>query len=121
MTLVGWGAHTRTLMSAAMLAEKELGVSCEVIDLRTLSPWDKDIIMNSVKKTGRLIVSHEAPITSGFGAEISTAIQESCFLHLEAPIKRVCGYDTPFPHMHEVLYYPDMYKVFEAIKETANY
>ena len=108
-------------MSAAMLAEKELGISVEVIDLRTLIPWDVDIVKESVTKTGRLIVSHEAPITSGFGAEVCSKIQELCFLHLEAPIKRVCGYDTPFPHIQEVFYYPDMYKVFEAIKSTINY
>jgi len=107
-------------MSAALLAEKE-GISCEVIDLRTLSPFDVKIIMESVKKTGRLIVSHEAPITCGFGAEICSKIQEVCFLNLEAPIKRVCGYDTPFPHIQEVFYYPDMYKVLEAIKATVNY
>jgi len=108
-------------MSAALLAEKEFGITVEVIDLRTLLPWDVEIVKNSVKKTGRLIVSHEAPITSGFGAEICSKMQELCFLNLEAPIKRVCGYDTPFPHIQEIFYYPDMYKVYEAIKETIKY
>jgi len=108
-------------MSAAIMAEKELGITCEVIDLKTLNPWDMEIIKSSVIKTGAMIVSHEAPITSGFGAEIVATIAEECFLHLEAPIKRVCGYDTPFPHIGEVFYYPDMYKVFEAIKQTVDY
>ena len=108
-------------MSAAILAEKELGITCEVIDLRTLLPWDVNMVRDSVKKTGRLVVSHEAPITCGFGAEVSSKIQELCFLNLEAPIKRVCGYDTPFPHIQEKFYYPDMYKVLEGIKETINY
>jgi 2-oxoisovalerate dehydrogenase E1 component beta subunit len=102
------------------MAENE-GISCEVIDLRTILPWDYDIVRNSVKKTGRAIVSHEAPLTSGFGAEISAKIVEDCFLYLEAPIKRVCGYDTPFPHISEPLYYPDRFKVFEAIKESFHY
>jgi 2-oxoisovalerate dehydrogenase E1 component beta subunit len=108
-------------MSAALMAEEELGVSCEVIDLRTIYPWDREIIMDSVKKTGRAIVSHEAPITCGFGAEIASSIQEDCFLHLEAPIKRVCGYDTPFPCVSEPLYYPDRFKVFEAIRTITSY
>jgi 2-oxoisovalerate dehydrogenase E1 component beta subunit len=102
------------------MAEKE-GISCEVIDLRTIIPWDCEMVRNSVKKTGRVIVSHEAPLTSGFGAEISAKITEDCFLYLEAPIKRVCGYDTPFPHVGEAFYYPDRFKVFEAIKETFHY
>ncbi len=70
----------------------------------------------SVKKTGRLVITHEAPRTSGFGAEISSAIQERCFLHLEAPITRVTGYDTPFPLSHEKFYLPDALKNFDAIK-----
>ncbi len=69
-----------------------------------------------MKKTGRLVITHEAPRTSGFGAEISSAIQERCFLHLEAPITRVTGYDTPFPLSHEKFYLPDALKNFDAIK-----
>ncbi|KAJ8770108.1 hypothetical protein K2173_011203 [Erythroxylum novogranatense] len=76
-------------------AEKE-GISCELIDLKTLIPWDKETVEASVKKTGRLLVSHEAPVTGGFGAEISASIVERCFLRLEAPVARVCGLDTPF-------------------------
>lgn len=118
--MIGWGAHVRVLQSAAVMAEKE-GINCEVVDLRTIIPWDIEMVRNSVKKTGRVIVSHEAPLTCGFGAEISAKIVEDCFLHLEAPIKRVCGYDTPFPHVTELFYYPDRFKVFDAIKETFHY
>ena len=110
----------RVLQSAAIMAEKD-GISCEIIDLRTVYPWDYEIVRNSVKKTGKVIVSHEAPLTCGLGAEISAKIVEDCFLYLNAPIKRVCGYDTPFNHIFEPLYYPDRYKVYEAIKETMLY
>jgi len=103
------------------MAKEKLGVNCEVIDLRKVLPWDYDIVRNSVRKTGRMIVSHEAPITCGVGAEISAKIQEDCFLHLEAPITRVAGYDTPFPHTSESIYYPGRFKVFEAIKKVINY
>lgn len=103
------------------MAEEALGITCEVVDLRTVYPYDFEIIRKSVQKTGKVIVSHEAPVTSGMGAEIAAKIQEQCFLNLEAPIGRVCGYDTPFPHATEPLYYPDRFKIFEAIKDTINY
>jgi 2-oxoisovalerate dehydrogenase E1 component beta subunit len=117
VTLIGWGSHTRVLQSAASMAKQQLNIDCEVIDLRTVYPWDRETVINSVKKTGRAIVSHEAPISSGLGAEVAALIQEKCFFHLEAPIKRVCGYDTPFPHLQEPLYYPNRYKVFDAIEQ----
>lgn len=119
--MIGWGSQLRVIQSAARMAEEELGVTCEVIDLKTVYPYDFEIIRKSVTKTGRALISHEAPITAGLGAEISARIQEQCFLHLEAPVRRVCGYDTPFPHTQEALYYPDRFKIFEAIKETINY
>jgi 2-oxoisovalerate dehydrogenase E1 component beta subunit len=86
-------------------AEK-LGISCELIDLRTLLPWDQDTVMASVLKTGRVVITHEAPVTGGFAGEIATSIQENCFLSLEAPIRRVCGYDTPFPLIFEKVRVP---------------
>ena len=104
-----------------MMAEEALGITCEIIDLRTVYPYDFDIIKKSVLKTGKAIVSHEAPLTCGMGAELAARISEECFLNLEAPVKRVCGYDTPFPHTHESLYYPDRFKIFDAIKEAINY
>jgi len=120
VTVVGYGAQLRILEHAVHLAEEE-GISCELIDLRTILPWDFETVEKSVKKTGRLVISHEAPVTGGFGAEISARIQEKCFLHLEAPIKRVCGYDTPFPLAFEKLYVPDVYKNLDAIKKLAEY
>jgi 2-oxoisovalerate dehydrogenase E1 component beta subunit len=120
VTLVGWGGQMSVLKKATDLAA-ELGISVELIDLRTLLPWDIETVVNSVLKTGRLVVSHEAPKTSGFGAEILTTISEECFLSLEAPPARVTGYDTPFPLSLEKLYVPDELKVLECIKETVNF
>eukprot|EP01119_Soliformovum_irregulare_P001619 TRINITY_DN11345_c0_g1_i1.p1 TRINITY_DN11345_c0_g1~~TRINITY_DN11345_c0_g1_i1.p1 ORF type:complete len:382 (-),score=84.85 TRINITY_DN11345_c0_g1_i1:71-1216(-) len=121
ITIVGWGAQTLILQKACEMAEEKLKVSCELIDLQTLAPWDVDTVVKSVKKTGRLVVSHEAPKTGGFAAEISATIQEKCFLHLQSPILRVCGYDTPFPLIFEHFYYPDALKNFEAIKHSIGY
>ncbi|KAH9381524.1 hypothetical protein HPB48_005501 [Haemaphysalis longicornis] len=75
----------------------------------------------SVRKTGRLLVAHEAPLTAGLGAEIAAAIQEECFLSLEAPVQRVTGFDTPFPHIFEPFYLPDKWRCFDAIKKMMNY
>ena len=85
ITLLGWGAQMIQLDMAADLAA-EVGISCEVVDLRTLLPWDRETVAASVTKTGRLLVSHEAPLTGGFAGEIAATIQELCFLSLEAPI-----------------------------------
>ena len=120
ITLLAWGAQMEVLNEAAQMAEKE-GVDCEIIDLRSILPWDVDTVVDSVKKTGRLLVSHEAPVTNGFGAEISATVQEQAFLYLEAPVARVCGMDVPYPLSHEVEYHPDATKVFEAIKATLHY
>ena len=105
----------------AVARAEEIGISCEIIDLRTLLPLDKETVVNSIKKTGKCIVTHEAPVTCGYGAEISSTIQERAFDYLEAPVRRVCGYDTPFPLVFEPIYMPDNRKIFEAIKETVNY
>lgn len=88
------------LLHAAQMAEKE-NINVEVIDLQTIVPWDIETVVTSVKKTGRLLVTHEAQQTMGFAAEIATTVQEKCFFNLEAPIKRVTGYDTPFPLAYE--------------------
>ena len=120
VTLVGWGTQVGVLLRAAELAALS-GVSAEVIDLRTILPWDEDTVIASVKKTGRCIVSHEAPLTSGFGAEVAAVVSEACFLHLEAPVTRVTGYDTPFSLAHEAAYMPDAQKVLEAIKRVLVY
>jgi len=120
ITIISYGTQLRYARMAATMAEKE-GISCEIIDLRTIIPWDQETVLNSVKKTGRCLVTHEAPITCGFGAELTSKIQEKAFLHLEAPVKRVCGYDTPFPLAFEPFYMPDRFKILEGIKETVKY
>jgi 2-oxoisovalerate dehydrogenase E1 component beta subunit len=121
VTLIGWGAQTHQNLAAALEVEKLGKGSVEVIDLRTLNPLDIDTLQASVEKTGRCVIAHEAPITQGFGAELAALLQEKCFLHLEAPIYRVAGLDTPFPHTLEELYMPDAPKVERALTKTLNY
>ncbi|KAL4423502.1 hypothetical protein ABPG77_003635 [Micractinium sp. CCAP 211/92] len=118
ITLVGWGQQVKVLELAAREVQERDGISCEVLDLRTLLPWDADSVEASVRKTGRLLVSHEAPVTSGFGAEVVSTIADRCFWSLEAPPARVCGYDTPFPLVFEPLYLPTARRVAEAIRRT---
>ncbi|MDO6776388.1 transketolase C-terminal domain-containing protein [Shewanella sp. 3_MG-2023] len=120
ITLLGWGAQMEILEKAALMAEKE-GISSEIIDLRTLAPWDIETVAASVKKTGRLLINHEAPLTGGFAGEIAATIQQECFLSLESPISRVCGLDTPYPLILEKEYMPDELKSFEAIKASVNF
>ena len=91
-------------------------MDAEVIDLRSLVPLDVDTICSSVKKTGRCVVAHEATRFSGFGAEILAVIQEECFWDLEAPIQRVTGWDTPYPHAFEWEYFPGQARVATALK-----
>ena len=120
ITLLAWGAQMEILQKAADLAVSD-GISCEVIDLRSILPWDIETIANSVVKTGRLLVTQEAPLTAGFASEIAATIQEECFLHLESPIERVCGLDTPYPLALEKEYVSDHLKIYEAIKRSINY
>jgi len=120
ITMVGYGAQVHVMADACKLAAAE-GISCELIDLQTILPWDRQAVCDSVVKTGRLLISHEAPITGGFGAEISAYVQENCFLNLEAPVHRVCGADTPFPLAHERYYVPNHLKVLEGIKTTVGF
>ncbi|MBW8636935.1 alpha-ketoacid dehydrogenase subunit beta [Hoeflea sp. WL0058] len=101
-TIVTYG----TMCFVAEAAVSETGIDAEIIDLRTLLPLDIDTIANSVRKTGRCMILHEATRTSGFGAELSAQIQEECFYNLEAPIVRVTGWDTPYPHAQEWQYFP---------------
>ena len=121
VTIVGWGGHLRVLEAACDMALDKYGVKCELIDLQTILPWDVDCVTQSVMKTGKLIVSHEAPITCGFGAEVVATVQERCFLSLESPIQRVCGYDTPFPLVFEKYYIPDALKNLEAIRHVTDF
>ncbi|CAE7296729.1 BCDH BETA1 [Symbiodinium sp. CCMP2592] len=117
VTLVGWGNQVHRLMQTADLAAQE-GLSCEVIDLQSIMPWDEEAILASVEKTGRCVVAHEAPKTSGFGAELAATVQEKCFLKLEAPVQRVCGWDTPFPLAFEEFYLPTPLRVLDAVKKV---
>lgn len=121
VTVVGWGTQIHVLKEVVEMAERELKISCELIDLRTIVPWDEEAIVKSVNKTGRLLISHEAPLTSGFAAEIASTIQEKCFLRLECPIQRLCGWDTPFPLIFEPFYLPDKWRCFEALKAMMQY
>jgi len=120
ITIVAWGAHLEHVTKCADAAQ-ELGISVEIIDLQSIIPWDVETVAESVRKTGKLIITHEAPVTGGFAAEISSKIQERCFLNLEAPISRVCGYDTPFPLIFEKFYIPDWRKQLECVKKLVNY
>ena len=99
-------------------AAAETGIDAEIIDLRTLLPLDLDTIQASVRKTGRCVIVHEATLTSGFGAELSALVQETCFYHLEAPVARVTGWDTPYPHAQEWDYFPGPARVGRALLEA---
>ncbi len=107
-----------TMVWVSEAAANETGIDVEIIDLRSLWPLDLDTIVASVKKTGRCVVVHEATRTSGFGAELAALVQEHCFYHLEAPIERVTGWDTPYPHAQEWAYFPGPKRVGEAFKRT---
>ncbi len=120
VTLVTYGAMTPLCLSAAAQAEND-GVSVEVVDLRTINPWDRDTVLASARKTGRVVVVNEAPLTAGFASEISATIAERAIEHMEAPIKRVTGYDTPFPYTLENLYMPNANKVLAAVEEVINF
>lgn len=121
VTLIGWGAQHHQNMEAAHELKEKHSISVEVLNLRTLNPLDINAIVASVQKTKRCVVSHEAPVTQGFGAEISAQIMERCFLYLEAPVKRCCGLDTPFPNTLEKEYLPDAYKVIQAVRAVMEF
>ena len=120
MTVVAWGSMLYEAMKAVEQAESE-GIDCELIDLRTLLPWDAPAVIESVKKTGRCVVVHEAPRTSGFGGEIIAQIMEDAFDYLEAPVERVTGFDTPFPYTLEHEYLPTAQRIFPVIQRVAAY
>ena len=107
-----------TMVFVAEAAANESGIDAEIIDLRSIWPLDLESIVASVKKTGRCVVLHEATRTCGFGAELVSLIQEHCFYHLEAPIERVTGWDTPYPHAQEWDYFPGPTRVAAALKRT---
>jgi pyruvate dehydrogenase E1 component subunit beta len=120
VTVIAWSAMVQTALDAAEKGAAR-GFDLEVIDLRTLVPFDQDRIIASVKKTGRVVIVHEAPKTSGFGAELAATIQEKAILHLEAPILRVTGFDTPFPYTLEHEYLPDADRVLDAVERVVTF
>jgi len=120
VTILAWGAMLYEAIAAADKAAEQ-GIECEIVDLRTLWPLDVETIAASVKKTGRVIVVHEAPKTCGFGAELIALVNEKCFVHLEAPPVRVTGFDTPFPYTLEMDYLPLAHRILPAIEATARF
>jgi 2-oxoisovalerate dehydrogenase E1 component beta subunit len=118
VTLLGYGPMLRTCVETAVAAAEE-GRSIEVIDLRSLSPLDIGAISDSVRRTGRCVVAHEAPVTGGLGAEIAAQVTEECFYHLEAPVIRVGGFSTPYPPSRlEEHFLPDLDRVLDAVDRT---
>jgi 2-oxoisovalerate dehydrogenase E1 component beta subunit len=121
VTLLTYGSLVRTGLEAA-LAAREDGRSVEVVDLRSLSPLDVDTICASVRKTGRCVVAHEAPVYAGLGAEIAARVTEQCFYHLEAPVLRVGGFAIPYPPSRlEDHYLPDLDRILDAVDRTFGY
>jgi len=106
-----------TMVHVVANTVEELGIDAEIVDLRTLVPLDIETIEASVKKTGRCMIVHEATRTGGFGAELSALVQERCFYHLEAPIERVTGFDTPYPHSLEWAYFPGPVRIGTALQK----
>ncbi len=120
VTIVAWGAMVKQCIQAS---EELAGTpDCEIIDLRTLQPYDEKTVRASVEKTGRLLIVHEAHLTCGFGAEIAARVAEKNFLNMQAPIKRVTGYDVPVPYAKlEDYYTPDANKIKKALNELMQF
>lgn len=114
LTVLAYG----TMVHVALAAVAEAGIDAEVIDLRTLLPLDLETITTSVRRTGRCVIVHEATLTSGFGAELAAQVQAECFWHLEAPVERVAGWDTPYPHTAEWDYFPGPARVAAACRRV---
>ena len=113
MTVLCYG----TMVHVCLAAARETGIDCEVVDLRSITPLDVETILASVNKTGRCLIVHEATLTAGFGAELTAIVQQECFYNLEAPIDRVTGWDTPYPHVFEWDYFPGPARVGAAMKK----
>jgi 2-oxoisovalerate dehydrogenase E1 component beta subunit len=114
LTVIAYG----TMVHVALAAAEDTGIDAEVLDLRTLLPVDIETIKASIEKTGRCVIVHEATRTSGYGAELTALVQEHCFYHLEAPIERVAGWDTPYPHAFEWQYFPGPNRVAAAMRRA---
>ncbi len=121
LTLVAYGPMVKASIEAATAAQED-GRSVEVIDLRSLSPFDVETVSDSVRRTGRCVVAHEAPVFAGLGAEIAARVTEQCFYHLEAPVLRVGGFSTPYPPSRlEEHYLPDLDRILDAVDRTFGY
>ena len=114
LTIITYG----TLVHVAVAAAAEVGVDAEIVDVRSMSPLDTRTLADSVRKTGRCLVAHEATRYAGFGAELTSTIQEECFYYLEAPIERVAGWDTPYPHAFEWQYFPGKKRLAAGIRKV---
>ena len=121
VTIISFGTPLYTCQNALAAAEKDLGCSVELIDLRTVFPWDRQSIMSSVNKTGRCIVVHEAMVNAGVGAEVAATVQEGCFLRLEAPVQRIGGHTTHHGLAFEKYNIPDVVRVYDAIRNVLEY
>lgn len=121
VTIVSYGTPLYTCQSALEAAERDLKCSVELIDLRTVYPWDRQAVMASVRKTGRCVVVHESMVNAGVGAEVAAAVQEGCFLRLEAPVQRVAGWSTHSGLAYEKFNIPDVVRVYDAIKNVLEY
>jgi pyruvate dehydrogenase E1 component beta subunit len=122
ITLISYGATVRAAIDAAEILEDEDGLKPEIIDLLSIAPLDTDTIVNSVRKTGRAVVIHEGPRTCGIGSEVIARINEHAIEYLEAPIKRITGYDTPIPYFaRERAYIPDADKIVAAVREVLSF
>lgn len=122
ITFISYGASLRCTLEAAEMLDEEDGVKAEVVDLLSISPMDTQTIIESVMKTGRVVIVHEAPRTCGIASEVIARINEKALLYLEAPIKRVTGYDVPIPYFaREQAYLPDADKVVAAARETLSF
>ncbi|HSR53756.1 MAG TPA: alpha-ketoacid dehydrogenase subunit beta [Acidobacteriota bacterium] len=121
VTVIAYGAVLHDVLKAVEAAEDEDGMSCEVVNLRTLLPYDAETVLESVKKTGRVVIVHEAPRTCGYGAELAAMIAEKAILYLEAPILRVTGFDTPFPYTLEEEYLPNERRIRKGLRDTVSF
>ncbi|MDE2926962.1 MAG: alpha-ketoacid dehydrogenase subunit beta [Acidobacteriota bacterium] len=121
VTVAAYGAMLHNCLEAAEQSEEEEGISCEVVDLRTLMPFDVETVLSSVRKTGRLVIVHEAPRTCGFGAELAATVGEKALLHLQAPVTRITGFDTPFPYAREEDYLPGIERIRNGFREIVEF
>ncbi|KAF3761514.1 thiamine diphosphate-binding protein [Cryphonectria parasitica EP155] len=123
LTIVSYGQPLYLCLNAIRQAEQDLGISAELIDLRTIYPWDRKTVLRSVQKTGRCIVVHESMVNAGVGAEVAAAIQEdaSTFVRLEAPVLRLAGWSIPTPLVFEKFNIPDVARIYDGIKKILNY